>query len=141
LVFGTGAFQVKNEIPSDRSIANTLGAAYEVWAAILESLQANYDAIVSEWKVSKSDCGWMRVLKQKTRTVVYLTPEDGAVRVAIVLGERAATKALTSELPDSFKELISEARPYAEGRGIRIQVRSITEVPIIMSLIALKMAK
>lgn len=130
---------MKQKAPSHQSVAKKLGAAREVWAAIMDSLRAEYGVLASEWKVSKSDFGWMCVLKQKNRTVVYLTPEAGAVRVAVVLGERAAALAQASELPDSIKVLISEARPYAEGRGIRFVVRSIAELPIITDLIAMKM--
>jgi hypothetical protein len=74
------------------------------------------------------------------KTVVYLTPDAGAVRVAIVLGERAVRRALSSELPDGIKTLIAEARPYAEGRGIRFAIRSVKEIPTVTALVAIKMA-
>src|SRR5512137_1751244 len=109
---------MKPKGPSHRSVAETLGAAQEVWNAIIDALAAEHGTLTTEWKASQSDFGWMCALKQKQRTVVYLTPEHGAVRVAVVLGEWAATRALASELPDVIKALIGEARPYAEGRGI-----------------------
>ena len=131
---------MKSKAPSPQLLATTLAAAQEVWDAILDSLGAEYAVLTSEWKLSKSDFGWMCVLKQKKRTVVYLTPEDGAVRVAVVLGERAASRTLASKLPDGIKALIAEARPYAEGRGIRFQVRSVAELPTVIDLVAMKMA-
>lgn len=131
---------MKHKAPSPQLVAKMLGTAQAVWDAIMDALRAEYGTLTSEWKVSKSDFGWMCVLKQKKRTVVYLTPEDGAVRVAVVLGERAAARALASELPDSVKVLITEARSYAEGRGIRFPVRSVEELPNVTRLIALKMA-
>jgi Protein of unknown function (DUF3788) len=131
---------MKHKAPSHELVAKTLGATRDLWDALLDALRAKYGGLTSEWKTSKSDFGWMCVLKHKKRTVVYLTPEDEAVRVAIVLGERAARQALASELPDGIKSLITEARPYAEGRGIRFPIRSVAELPIVMDLIAMKMA-
>ena len=112
-----------------------------VWDAIVSALRAEYGDLATEWKSSKSDFGWMCVLKQKKRTVIYLTPEVGVVRVGLVLGERAVSHALASDLPDDIKALISEARPYAEGRGIRFPVKSIKALPMISTLVAMKMAK
>ena len=128
-----------SKTPTRESIAATLQSAMPVWDAIIESLQAEYGPLSIEWKASKSPFGWMGVLKQKKRTLLYLTPEDGAVRIGIVLGERAARQALASELPDAIKTLIADARPYAEGRGIRFAIRGIAELPIVASLVAMKM--
>lgn len=136
-----GMTPMKTKAPSDRMVKEKLGAAQSVWDAITRALTADHGVLTSEWKASKSDFGWMCVLNQKKRTVVYLTPEDGAVRVAVVLGERAARQALVSELPDAIKALIAEARPYAEGRGIRFPVRSAAELPIVTELLAIKMAR
>jgi hypothetical protein len=53
-----------------------------------------------------------------------LTPEKGAVRVAVVLGERAAALALACDLPEPIKTMVREAKPYAEGWGIRFPPQS-----------------
>lgn len=128
-----------SKAPSRQSVARTLGRAQVVWDAIHEAVTARYGPLTPEWKASKSEFGWMCALKQGKRTVVYLTPEAGAVRVAVVLGERAANAALASGLPKSIRTLIAEARPYAEGRGIRFPVESAAEVVVVTDLIALKM--
>ena len=82
---------MKHKAPSHELAAKTLGSKRDLWDAILGALEAEYCGLTTEWKASKSDFGWMCVLKHKNRTVVYLTPEDGAVRVAVVLGERGET--------------------------------------------------
>jgi hypothetical protein len=132
--------QVKRTVPTKHSITERLGTALEVWEAIVDALSAEYGVLTLEWKTSKSDFGWMCALKQKKRTVVYLTPADAAVHVAVVLGERATSRALASDLPESIKALIAEARPYAEGRGIRFSVHTVAEVPIVTDLVAMKMS-
>jgi len=62
-----------------------------------------------------------------------MTPEKRTIRVAIVLGERAVALALASGIPESIKTLIKEARPYAEGRGIRFPVSSAADVPVFLT--------
>jgi hypothetical protein len=131
---------MKSTNPNRRKIAATLGDALEIWDTLVAALEAEYGPLTAEWKASKSDFGSMCAWKQKKRTVVYLTPETEAVCVAIVLGERAAQAALDSDLPATIKSLIAAARPYAEGRGIRLSVKSLDELPAILQLAALKMS-
>jgi hypothetical protein len=129
------------DAPSADALASGLGAARDVWEAIIASLAERFPPLVQSWKPSKSDFGRMCLLTHKKRTLLYLTPENGTVVVALVLGERAAALALESDLPDGIKALIREARPYAEGRGIRFPVSSADGVPAVAQLVALKAAR
>jgi hypothetical protein len=44
------------------------------------------------------------------------------------------------ELPDSVLSIIDSARKYAEGRGVRLEVRSKRDLENIKELAAIKMA-
>ena len=57
---------------------------------------------------------------------------------AIVLGDRAVAIALASGLEEKFKNLLREARPYVEGRGIRFDVISADDVLSVVELIRIK---
>ena len=124
--------------PSPKDVAKELGDALNVWDQILSSISRALGGVEQDWKPSKSDFGWMCLLKHKKRTILYLTPEAGSIRVAIVLGERAVELALASRLPAKIKRMIREARPYAEGRGIRFPVSSESDLPVVSELIAIK---
>lgn len=128
------------QIPTEADLSATLGPALDVWREILAAVSERFGPVVPEWKPSKSGFGRMCLLRQKKRTLLYLTPEDGQVQVAIVLGERAAADALAGRLPEAIKELIREARPYAEGRGIRFPVSSLADVAVVAELVGFKMA-
>lgn len=67
-----------------------------------------------------------------------MLPEDGVMQVAVVLGERAVGIALASELVEKIKALILDARQYAEGRGIRFEVRSASDVSSVLQLVRIK---
>ena len=82
----------------------------------------------------------MCLLKHKKRTLLYLTPGKETITVAIVLGERAYGLAMASSLPAAIKKMFLEAKPYAEGRGIRFMVSSPSDISTIRKLVKIKMA-
>jgi hypothetical protein len=45
---------------------------------------------------------------------------------------------MASSLPVAIKKMFSEARPYAEGRGIRFPVSSLSDIPMITKLVEIK---
>jgi len=105
---------------------------------MFESLGKQYAPIEARWQPSKSDFGKICLLQHKKRTLVYLTPEKGAVRAAIVLGERAYALAMASSIPAAIKKMLADARPYAEGRGIRFPVSTIQEASVVAKLVEIK---
>lgn len=126
------------DAPSASELAARLGKAQDHWTEIIESVSANFAPVEQVWKSSKNEFGRMCLLKQKKRTLLYIIPEDGVVQAAIVLGDRAVAIALASGLDDKFKNLIRQARPYAEGRGIRFDVISADDVSSVVELIRIK---
>jgi len=130
----------KTQAPSEKDLVSQLGVARVHWNAVIAAATEKFGSIDQEWKSSKGSFGWMCLLKHKKRTLLYLTPEAEMVRVAIVLGERAVALALASELPKGIKDLIREARPFAEGRGIRFPVVTRADVAVVSNLVAIKTA-
>jgi hypothetical protein len=128
----------RSKLSSEQALASELGVAQDIWKAIIAALAEKYGPIDLEWKSSTSDFGSMCLLKHKKRTLLYLTPEKNAVRVAIVLGERAVGVAMASRLPKAIKTMLQEAKPYAEGRGIRFPVSSAADLPVVEKLVAIK---
>ena len=47
---------------------------------------------------------------------------------------------LQPDLPQAIKKMLSDARPYAEGRGIRFTPRTVKDVATIVKLVELKTA-
>ena len=72
------------------------------------------------------------------RTLLYLTPDQGKVWIAVILGERAYGLAMASSLPAAIKKMFAEARAYAEGRGIRYSASSSRAIPVIAKLVEIK---
>jgi len=128
----------KAKSPTEAELAALLGSAAGLWSEIVRTIEASFSPIDDEWRPSKGEFGRICLLQQKNRTLLYLTPESGKVRVAIVLGERAFGLAMASSLPATIKMILSEAKPYAEGRGIRFTVSNRSDIPVVRKLVELK---
>ena len=111
-----------------------------LWAGIIQSAETIYSPLTKLWKPSKAEFGRMCLLQQKKRTLLYLTPDRDKVWIAIILGERAYQLALSSSLPDGIKKLFREAKPYAEGRGIRFPISSQGDLSTVAKLLEIKTA-
>ena len=122
----------------EKKLADLLGPAQFIWDEIIAVISSRFAPVDREWKPSKLSFGSTCLLKSKKRTLLYMIPESGAVIVAVVLGERAVALALASEIPESIKSLIKEARKYAEGRGIRFRVNSEAEAQSVAELVGIK---
>lgn len=117
-----------------------LGRAYPIWAGIVHVVEELASPLDLEWKASKIAFGHVCLLRYKKRTLLYLLPEPPNVTIAIVLGERAYGLAMASTLSAAIKKALSEARPYAEGRGIRVSVKTTRDLATIRRLVAIKLA-
>lgn len=76
----------------------------------------------------------------KKRVILYLLPRDQYFKVALVFGQKATDGVLKSNINDTLKSGIQNAKVYAEGRGIRIDVTDKSLVPDIETLIAIKVS-
>lgn len=124
--------------PDEGELRAALGPAFPIWDGLLAAAGAVRSPLERTWKPSKTPFGRMCLLQHRGRTLLYLTPEEGRVWVAVVLGGRAYQAAMAGPLPAGIKQLLAEARPYAEGRGIRFAVAEAGELPAVAELVKLK---
>jgi uncharacterized protein (UPF0218 family) len=73
------------------------------------------------------------------RTLFYATPQRGAFETTVVLGERATEAALSGRVSKSLHASIRAARPYAEGRPVRIMVTGEEDLSAVEELLAVKL--
>ncbi|MCK5573146.1 MAG: DUF3788 family protein [Bacteroidetes bacterium] len=72
--------------------------------------------------------------------MLYLTPWEGYFFVGFVLGDKAVRAAHESTLPHSILTVIDAAKKYAEGRGVRLEVRNKKDFENVKKLCVIKMA-
>lgn len=131
-------FDDKNKQPADNDLAKALGETKQTWDEIKTHLETEYGAVVEEWKFSGQKWGWACALKVKKRRIVYLTPCKDHFILGMALGGKAVAAATASGLSERVLDIIKNAKKYAEGTAVRLEVRSHEYVEDIKKLIRAK---
>jgi hypothetical protein len=132
------AFAGSDTQPSDGDLSSALGSKRALWDELLEKLSAlGIDG--REWSSYSRKSGWALKVLRKQRVIVYLNPMHGGFRASFALGDRAVEQALASKFPLRVLKVIREARRYAEGTAVRLEVNSHADVAIIVKLAMIKM--
>jgi hypothetical protein len=132
------AFDDKSIPPDARSLQAMLGRTGMLWTRLTERLHADYDPLSEDWGFAGAAYGWSLRLKAPKRALVYLTPCRGFFLASFALGEKACAAARERGLPREILDLIDAAPRYAEGRGVRIPVRTRKDVEYVKQLAAIK---
>jgi hypothetical protein len=131
-------FDDKMITPTNDMIASALGSSYLFWEELKNHICEEYPDITEEWKFYGNAAGWSCKIISKKRNLLFFIPLKDSFRLRIVLGEKAATAAESANLPNEIKQLIREARPYAEGRSIDIDVSKQNQLDAIKLLLKIK---
>jgi hypothetical protein len=134
------AFDDKSRPPRADELAEVLGDTAEPWDDLRRRIASRFDPIVETWGFSSKSTGWGLRLKHGERAVLYLVPRDGYFLASFALGERAVAAAHASALPRRILKVIDDAPRYAEGRGVRLEVRTAGDVAGVEALAGIKMA-
>ncbi len=135
------AFDDKAKQPTGRDVARVLGTRTSAnWDRLKASIAKTYAPLTETWRFSGKAYGWSLQLKQKKRAVMYMTPCKGFFRAAFAFGEKAAKAAHEAKLPAAALKVIDQAPKYAEGRAVRLEVRTKKDAALVETLAAVKMA-
>jgi len=134
------AFIDKPKKPTAAELTAALGPAKALWDQLVADLAEQYDVTVQEWNSYSRKAGWSLRLKHKDRNILYLTPCRGSFFVSFALGDKAVEAARQSGLPPSVIKTINEAKRYAEGTGVRIEMKKPKDIEIVKQLTAIKLA-
>jgi hypothetical protein len=133
------AFIDKVTKPTDKDLAAALGSAKALWDQLVSELAKEHEVTEREWNSYSRKAGWSLRLKRKKRVIVYLAPCHGCFRVAFVLGGKAVKAAREVKLPARVLKIIDEAPQYAEGTGVRLEVKTVADVVVVKRLAAVKL--
>lgn len=133
-------FTNKTTTPTPTDLENALGATFPLWKIFETFTIEQYPAATREWHYSGEKYGWSYRIKDKKRVLLYLLPRDQFFKAAFVFGEKATAQIMESDVSEAIKTELMLARPYAEGRGIRIDIKDASLVTDIQKLITLKIA-
>jgi hypothetical protein len=133
----TRAFVAKQPAPTEPELARTLGKSYALWQAIRTALGPLVNEPVLEWKYYTT--GWTLKFLHKARNLFFLIPCRHTFLIAFVFGDRAVDAVEASRLPKAVIASLVKAKRYAEGRGIRIEVKQARDVEVVRGLARIKL--
>jgi hypothetical protein len=133
-------FMEKENNPEEEELKQALGKTFLFWKEIRTFTEGKVKGVVSEWNYPGAKYGWSFRIKDKKRTVIYLLPRDKFFKVAFVFGQKATDEILAGNYPREIKDELNAARVYAEGRGIRIDVKDKEMVETILLMVSIKTA-
>ncbi|HMT30067.1 MAG TPA: DUF3788 domain-containing protein [Bacteroidia bacterium] len=133
-------FVNKAVVPTEENVLSALGNTYDLWQTLVLFVKKSSPQVFEEWNFSGEKFGWSFRIKDKKRVVVYFLPRDKFFKVAFVFGQKATDLILKSTISDSIKTELKSAKVYAEGRGIRIEIRDQNQLDDIKHLIEIKIA-
>lgn len=131
-------FKVKDEPPDEVRIKEIINDKYLVLDAIRQFIRGNIGETKEEWKYYGVKNGWILKTFYKKRNLFFIIIYDGYVMISFVFGDKAVHSILESDVSDATKKSLSEARKYAEGRGISFEIFDNKHLDDIRKLITIK---
>lgn len=135
----SSVFMDKSVVPKDEDLKGAIEHTYPLWKRIRDIAYEQYPNGSEEWHFAGKNFGWSYRIKDNKRAILYLLPRDGYFKVAFVFGGKATADILASDMADGIRTELQHARVYAEGRGIRIDVRGEEMLGDIQKLIQIKL--
>ena len=132
------AFADKAHQPTEKDLRSVLGKSYTAWVRLIELVSDRIAPISQVWGFTSASTGWGLRLKRKDRVILYMTLREDHFLVSFALGEKAVAAARTRKLPANILKAIESAPKYAEGRGVRLEVRQAREVAALATLAEIK---
>jgi hypothetical protein len=129
----TNAFIGKRSKPTGAELSTVLGRSMNNWNNLLAELADKEGIHEQEWSSYSPKAGWSLKVKKGSRTILYLSPCKDMFRASLALGDKAAKAAIKAG-PARLVKLIQQAPKYAEGTGVRIEVKSAGDIPLVIAL-------
>ncbi len=138
-VIPANAFVGKLKPPTDAELAAELGTVKSLWDSLLSQLGSEHRLVVREWSSRSTKTGWSLRMMRRERNIVHLSPCHEFFLASFALGDRAVEAASAIALPKRVLKIIGQARKYAEGTAVRIEVRSAEDVDAVSKLAGIKL--
>lgn len=131
-------FLDKSKSPDEKDLKQVLGPAAILWVNLKDYIKNEFGDTMEEWKFYMKKVGWQLKTLLKKRNLFFFTPYKDFFRMTFVFGDKAVTAVEQSDLPESIKETLRNAKKYMEGRGISIDVKNQADAENVKKLIDIK---
>ncbi len=126
--------------PTESRLLRALGKRGGYWKALRDHVQEAHGPLKPVWKYYGAKYGWGMKMFKGSRNLFFLSARQGSFVIGFLFGEKAVDAVKMSDLPQETIQKLVNARRYAEGRGISIEVKSRRAVEIVKTLVEIKVA-
>lgn len=134
----TRLFLDKSLKPNNKTLEKALGPSYKLWQQVQKKINEQYDGLKPEWKYYGMKYGWTLKMMLKKKNLFFFGPCDKYFRIVFVFGDRAEKAIEESGISPDLIEEFKNAKRYAEGRGINIEVRNQKQLRDLVKLTEIK---
>jgi hypothetical protein len=131
------AFMDPDHVPTGAEIAAALGPSAPLWTSLTTYVDEAY-GIEPTYVPPSRNYGWDVKYRRGGKTLLSLTPDEGAFTALVVLGERETAAARELELGEHVRQVFDEARQLRDGRWLFVRVESERDVEDVARLLAVK---
>ena len=133
------AFAGQAERPTETELASALGSADGLWKELVANLKRELKLDAEDWNSHSVKAGWSLRLQSKKRNIVYLAPGVGCFLASFALGDKAVAEARKRRLPAGVLKIIDQAKRYAEGTAVRMEVHTAKDANVVKTLAKIKL--
>jgi hypothetical protein len=131
-------FMEKSRKPDEKELSGVLGSSFKTWVEIRDSVRKEHGPAVEEWKYYGAKSGWVLKFLLKKRNLFFMFAQEKYFRLAFIFGDKAVDAIAESDLPSALIREVKEARRYAEGRGLRLEIRNRSSIKDVLTLVNIK---
>lgn len=128
----------KSIVPGDELLKATLGVSFKFWEEIKKGIIDLHGPVNEEWKFYGAKSGWTMKLLYKKRNLFFLIPYEKYFTLGFVFGDKAVKEIEKSSIPKPLIEELLNARKYAEGRGLRVDIKKKGDFKTVFELVRIK---
>lgn len=133
-------FDDKSVQPDNDRLLAALGESAVYWEDIKNHLREKYGELTEDWKYYSQKSGWILKTLKKKRNLFFFIPVENSFKITFVFGDKAVAAIERSDLPAEIIATLKNAKKYAEGRGIQLEVTSPARVEEVKKLVAVKLS-
>jgi hypothetical protein len=131
-------FLDKSTKPTERQLKEAIADTYKYWIEIKKRIAELYGDTKGEWKFYSKKSGWTLKTLLNNRNLFFFQPFANYFSLTFVFGEKAANVIEESDVSEALKIVLRDAKNYAEGRSLLVNVKTRDDLVDVNKLIDVK---
>ncbi len=124
--------------PTEKDVALALGRTARSWTELFGRTRAEHPDLDRAWRFYGDAKRWLLKVSRGSKTVFWVSVDQGRFRVAFYFPERLSAALLASELSEDRKAQIRDGAPTGKLRAVPVLFGPRRGVRDVMLLVALK---